>query len=177
MTRPSSPNSPDWRTCHVCDHRYDIEAPRGLSDRSTRTRPLLCPRCGVIGRNQHITLYLQDLIFYMYGIAGGTSMDTRSYHVLVHALLYAIFPANVERAVGALLRIDAAAIADYAQPSGEPEDEAARLQALEWIRKDVPSGLHEWRLRDLGAQAITDLHAEREYHLELLRRREAAGLR
>lgn len=165
-----------WRICHVCRHRYELEVSVGSLDPCPWPLPLLCPRCGVSGRDRH-GIYPPDLIRNMYGVSGGASLGTSSEYVLVHALVHARSPADVERFIDVLLGTDAEAIVENTPPWDDPEDEAARLRALEWIRKDLASGLHESRLRDLGEQAIAVLHAEREHHLELLRRREAAGLR
>jgi hypothetical protein len=164
-----------WRICHVCCHRYGIEFSTGSLDPCSWPRPLLCPRCGVIGRDRH-GIYPPSFIRNMYGIYGSASLRT-SDHVLVQELADARSRADVKRVIDVLLRTDAEAIVSNTPPSDDPEDEAERLRALEWIRKDLASGLHESRLRDLGKQALAVLHAEREHHLELLRRRQATGLR
>ena len=168
---------PAWRICHVCRHRYDLEITTGSLDPCSQARPLVCPRCGVLGRDPHLIPFLPDVIRNMYGFSGGASRDGNPDNVVVHALMHARSPGEVERIVDAILEIDAGAIAENTPPWDDPVHEAERLRALEWIRKDVASGLHERRLRDLGAQASAELHAEREHHLELLRRRKAAGLR
>lgn len=93
-------------------------------------------------------------------------MRTHQYHVVVDDLLHANSPEQLNEIIDAILALDPEWIAESGQQSNR-----------ECIRRDLASGLHEWRVRDMAAHAAAYLLAEREIHLELLRRREAAGIR
>jgi hypothetical protein len=113
----------------------------------------------------------------------GVEASARTYPDVAHCLAYHLTcvrdPEKVRLYVDAVLAKNAvreveSSIGDL---SSNPGTREAFARAVEWVATDLASGFHEWRVRDLGEQAIADLTAEREVHLELLRRREAAGIR